>query len=313
MNRLVAIVGPTGTGKSRLAIYLARRFHGEIVNADSRLVYRYLDIGTAKPSPEELAEVPHHLVNIIDPDEDFNLARYQQLATAAIVAIQQKNRLPLLAGGSGLYIRAVLEGWQVPEVPPDPALRRRLEDEASRQGTEPLYRELLAADPEAAQKIDPRNVRRVIRALEVQQQTGRPFSQFQRKVPPPYDTCIVGLTVERKELYRRLDRRVDEMMARGLVGEVEKIAQMGYDLKLPALSSIGYRQVIRFMVGELTLEEAVQQIKNETHRLVRQQNAWFQEGDERIHWFDIETSPDEEIAGFIAEFLRGMEQEKGRA
>ncbi len=303
MNRLIAIVGPTGIGKSRLALRLARAFNGEIVSADSRQVYRYMDIGTGKPGPEELASVPHHLINIVNPDDAFTLAQYQALAYQAIKEIEQRGRLPILVGGSGLYVQAVLEGWRMPPVPPDSEFRQDLEKKAAETGAEELYQRLMEVDPEAAQKIGRRNVRRIIRALEVYRQTKTLFSRLGRKEAPPFNTFIIGLTAERAGLYRRIDQRVDEMMQRGLVTEVEKLASMGYDFNLPAMSSIGYKQIGRFLRGELTLVEAVPQIKSETHRFVRHQYAWFRLTDKRIHWFDVLKQTDAEIEMRLAEFV----------
>ncbi|HEY83043.1 MAG TPA: tRNA (adenosine(37)-N6)-dimethylallyltransferase MiaA [Dehalococcoidia bacterium] len=304
MKHLVAIVGPTGIGKSRLALRLAQVFHGEIVSADSRQVYRYMDIGTAKPSPEERALVPHHLIDLVDPDQDFSLAQYQALAYQAIKDIQQRHKLPLLVGGSGLYIWAVLEGWKIPSVPPDPELRRKLEGRAARSGADELYRELARVDPAAAQRIDPRNVRRVIRALEVHYKAQKPFSRLQAKEPPPFHILIIGLTAPRDELYRRVDLRVDAMLEQGLVAEVEKLLSMGYHFNLPSLSSIGYKQIGMFLRGELTLAEAAEQIKAETHRLVRHQYAWFRLNDKRIHWFDVSLKANSEIEALLTNFLK---------
>jgi len=305
MNFLVAIVGPTGIGKSRLALHLARKFGGEIISADSRQVYRHMDIGTAKPDPQEQAQVRHHLIDIVNPDEDFSLAQYQKLAFSAIRDIQRRAKLPILVGGSGLYVRAVLEGWQLPKAKPDPELRRQLEKRAADGDGESLYQELIKIDPAAARKIDPRNVRRVIRALEVHYQTSQTFSRLQGKKALPYRTLIIGLTAERKELYRRIDRRVDEMVKRGLVTEVEKLVNMGYDFNLPAMSSIGYKQIAVFLKGEISLEMAVQQIKYETHRFVRHQYAWFRLSDERIHWFDMAQIQEAEIETLVSGFLEG--------
>jgi tRNA dimethylallyltransferase len=310
MNRLVAIVGPTGIGKSHLAIRLARGFHGEIVNADSRQVYRYMNIGTAKPTPEELSLVPHHLIDIIDPDESFSLAQFQSLAYQAIKDIHQRRKLPLLVGGSGLYVWAVLEGWKIPSVPPDPELRKRLEEKAAAMGTDELYQELMELDPAAAQKIDPRNLRRVIRALEVHQKKGVYFSQLQSKEAPSFNVLIIGLTADRRELYRKIDLRIDKMMEEGLVREVEKLLNMGYDFKLPSMSSIGYKQIGLFLRGEMTLAEAIQQIKFETHRFVRHQYTWFRRNDARIHRFDIAGQPEMEIKTRITEFLEAAEPEE---
>ncbi|MDP2931674.1 MAG: tRNA (adenosine(37)-N6)-dimethylallyltransferase MiaA [Chloroflexota bacterium] len=300
MGHLVAIVGPTGTGKSRLALHLARTFNGEIVSADSRQVYRYMDIGTAKPTPEELTLVPHHLVNIVNPDEDFSLAQYQALAYRAIADIQRRHKLPLLVGGSGLYVWSVLEGWQIPEVPPDLEFRRRMEARANEAGGDELYQELVKLDPAAAQKIDPRNVRRVIRALEVRSKTGIPAPS---KQAPPFRSLMIGLTTDREGLYRRTDLRVDEMIKRGLLDEVRRLMDMGYGLNLPAMSGIGYKQIGQFLQGELTLDAAIEQIKSETHRLVRHQYNWFRLNDRRIKWFDIQTSPEPEITAQIAAFI----------
>ncbi len=305
MNRLVAIVGPTATGKSRLALHLAQTFNGEIVSADSRQVYRYMDIGTAKPSPQELSLVPHHLVNIVNPDEDFSLAQYQQLAYKAIKDIGQRSKLALLVGGTGLYIWAVLEGWGIPQVPPDLEYRHNFEEKAARVGTDELYRELMKVDPVAAMRIDRRNVRRIIRALEVYKSTETPFSQLQHKQAPPFNTLILGLTADRAELYRRIGLRVDRMIEQGLVQEVEKLVNMGYNFNLPAMSGIGYKQIGMFLRSELTLASAIEQIKFETHRFVRHQYSWFHLKDDRIQWFDIVGKAEPQITTPIAKFIRG--------
>jgi tRNA dimethylallyltransferase len=303
MKRLIAIVGPTGIGKSRLSLHLANIFQGEIVSADSRQVYRYLDIGTAKPSASELSRVPHYLINIVNPDEDFSLAQYLQLANQAIENIFKRDRLPFLVGGTGLYIKAVLEGWQVPRVSPDRDFRYNREKRATERSIDELYNELVIADPDAAAKIDRRNVRRVIRALEVHAKAGKAFSQLGRKKTPAFSPLVIGLTIDRAELYRMVDHRVDEMIASGLVREVENLQKTGYDLDLPSMSGIGYRQVGQFLKGELTLEEATQKMKTETHRFIRHQYAWFRRDDARIHWFDIKRQPDVEIERMLSEFL----------
>jgi len=305
MNHLVAIVGPTGIGKSRLAIRLAQMFNGEVVSADSRQVYRYMDIGTAKPSPEELSLVPHHLINIVNPDEDFSLAQYQQLAHRAIEDIQWRNKLALLVGGSGMYVWSVLEDWVIPPVPPDPKFRHSLEERVAKVGKDELYHELMKVDPMAAQRIDRRNVRRVIRALEVYRGTETPISQLRYKKAPLFNALIIGLTTDREGLYRRINSRVDQMIEQGFVAEVERLVNMGYDLSLPAMSSIGYKQIGMFLKGEITLATAIQQIKYETHRIARHQYSWFQLKDNRIKWFDIKDSADSKIVRLVAGFLRG--------
>ena len=302
MSYVVAIVGPTGVGKSRLALHLAQAFDGEIVSADSRQVYRYLDIGTAKPSAEELALVPHHLISIVNPDEVFNLAQYQQLAYQSIEDIALRNKLPLLVGGSGLYVWSVLEGWIIPAVPPDLEFRQGLEQKAVEAGGEKLYQEMVKANPLLAEKIDKRNIRRMVRALEVLRSTDTPPTQLPRKEAPPFKIIIFGLTANRNELYRRTDLRVDEMISKGFVEEVKELAKMGYGLGLPAMSGIGYKQINRYLNGELTLEIAIQQIKSETHRFVRHQYNWFRLKDDRIKWFDAQSTDVSAIAALVAKF-----------
>jgi tRNA dimethylallyltransferase len=303
MNRLIAIVGPTGIGKSRLAIRLAGIFQGEIVSADSRQVYRFMDIGTAKPTPREMATIPHHLIDIINPDEEFSLALFQQLANKAINDIQRRGRIPFLVGGTGLYVRAVLEGWQIPAILPDRDFRYNIEKKISEQSIDEIYQELVIADPDAAAKIDRRNVRRMIRALEVHAKAGKAFSQLGGKVAPDFIPYIIGLTAERSELYRRVDRRVDEMVERGLISEVENLLKSGYDLSLPAMSGIGYRQIGQYLKGEMTPAEAIQKIKTETHRFIRHQYAWFRLTDETIHWYDADEWDKQNIEKAIEDFL----------
>jgi tRNA dimethylallyltransferase len=268
-------------------VRLAQKFNGEIINADSRQVYRYMDIGTAKPAREELAQAPHHLFNLIDPDTDFSLAQYQKQAHKIILDVQSRRKIPFLVGGSGQYVWAVLEGWEIPHVAPDPELRRKLEKTANENGIDGLYSQLKNLDPAAALKIDPRNIRRVIRALEVTMQTRTPFSQLQKKHPLEYPVLIIGLTADRSDLYRRVDARVDEMVNQGLIIEVENLINKGYNLDLPSLNTIGYQQIGNLLKGDIDKEEAIRQIKTATHRFVRHQYAWFHLNDSRICWFDI--------------------------
>lgn len=286
MRQLVAIVGPTAVGKSNLALHLGQVIAAEIVNADSRQVYRYMDIGTAKPTAEERALVPHHLIDIMDPAQDFSLAVYQKLASQTINDIQSRGKLPLLVGGSGLYVWSMIEGWRIPLVPPNPELRYSLEGRAVKEGSQVLHKELQQVDPVAAEKMNPLNVRRLIRALEVYYETGVPFSQFWQKEPPPWKVRIIGLTLERDELFRRIDSRVDHMIELGFVEEVRSLIDRGYSLALPALSSLGYQEIGKYLRGEFTLPSAIQKLKFRTHRFARKQYAWFRLKDPRIHWFD---------------------------
>jgi tRNA dimethylallyltransferase len=284
---VIAIVGPTAVGKSELALHLARHFPLEIISADSRQVYRYMDIGTNKPSLAERALVPHHIIDLVDPDEDFSLATYGQLALEALKGIQQKGKVPLLVGGTGLYVWSLVEGWSIPQVPPDRQMRRRLEARAQQENSQSLYRELQNIDPAAAAKMDPRNIRRVVRALEIYYARGQPPSQLQRKEEPAFPVLVIGLTQERSQLYRRIDARADDMVRRGLVEEVRQLLKKGYGPLLPSMSGIGYKQVVQFIQGEMTLPEAVDKIKHETHRLARHQYAWFRLNDNRIRWFAV--------------------------
>jgi tRNA dimethylallyltransferase len=304
MKRLVVIVGPTGIGKTRLALKLASVFNGEIISADSRQVYRYMDIGTAKPTPEELAGIPHHLINIVDPDEEFNLAFFQEQARLAIQDIHRRGKLPFLVGGTGLYIKAIIEGFKPPGVSPDKDFRYNIENNADDKTIDDLYTNLAAKDPDAAAKIDRRNVRRLTRALEVHAKAGKAFSQLGTKEPPAFETFIIGLTTDRAELYRIVDRRVDDMIVRGFIQEVEGLLQRGYSLDLPSLSGIGYRHIGLFLRGEMTREMAIQKIKTETHRFIRHQYAWFRLTDARIHWFDIRRVEDPEIQKTLSGFLK---------
>jgi len=295
-QKLVAVVGPTATGKTALGIALARTLGGEIVGADSRQVYRHMDIGTAKPTPEERSLAPHHLIDVVDPDQEFSLAQYLEQAGAALEDVWSRGKQPLLVGGSGQYVWALLEGWRVPRLPPQRELRRELEERAARQGAEALHRELAQVDSKAAARIDPRNVRRVIRALEVHKATGRPISYWQEKGPPPWQTLILGLTCPRQELYQHIDARVDAMMEEGLVDEVRGLLAGGYSPSLPSLSGIGYSQVCQHLAGELDLATAVARIKTATHRLARQQYTWFRLDDRRIRWLEGADAVDEAMA-----------------
>ena len=282
---LLVVWGPTAVGKTGVSLVLAKSFGGEIVSADSRLFYVGMDIGTDKPGKAERAQVRHHLIDIRQPDQTVSLGEYQRMASEGIDDILERLRLPVLAGGTGQYVRAVVEGWGIPKVPPQETLRRTLGE----LGSEELARWLQYLDPVSAEKTDPRNVRRVIRALEVLFVTGRPISDLQNKKAPGYSVKMIGLTCDRRELYRRIDLRVDRMMDAGLLGEVEQLRLAGFGRELPSMSGLGYRQLLAYLDGECTLDEAVERIKFETHRYVRQQYTWFRPGDPQITWFDVQA------------------------
>jgi tRNA dimethylallyltransferase len=301
---LLVIVGPTAVGKTSLSLHLAETLNGEIVSADSRLLYRGMDIGTAKPTPEERARVPHHLIDVAAPDETVGLAEFQEQAYAAIADIHSRGRLPLLVGGTGQYVRAVVEGWRIPRVPPDPTLRAELEAQAEREGGAALHARLAQLDPAAAQRIAPQNVRRVIRALEVCLVTGQPMSKQQRKQAPPFRILQVGLTRERAELYARADRRVEAMMDAGLEEEVRRLVEAGYGWNLPAMSGLGYVQFRPYLEGHVPLEEVVIEIKRATHRLIRHQYNWFRLTDPAMRWFDISQTENTAIEAQVREWLK---------
>ena len=267
---------------------MALRFEGEIVNGDSRLVYRHMDIGTAKPSQQELGLVPHHLVNIADPDDTYSLALYLDQASQAIRDIHSRSGLPFLVGGTGQYVQALLEGFSAPQVPPNPSLRAELQRQAVEEGSDTLWRRLQEVDIDSAARIDHRNVRRVVRALEVYQETGVPFSEARKREKPPYNNLMIGLALERKALYQRIDLRVEAMVDAGWTQEVARLLEMGYSPSLPSMSSLGYREMAAYLSGDLSLEEAVERIKTTTHRYARSQYAWFKLNDPRIHWLEAD-------------------------
>lgn len=294
---LVVICGPTAVGKTAASVAFAEQIGAEIIAADSRTIYRFMDIGTAKPTAEQRRAVTHHLLDIADPDEVVTLATYRRLATEAIAQIRGRGRTPLLAGGTGLYIRAVVEGFAIPAVPPDRDLRRRLEETEQRTpGT--LHARLTAVDPEAAARIHPRNTRRLIRALEVHEHTGRPISHLQQRGDPIGRTVQVGLTMEREGLYRQVDARVDEQIAAGLVEEVRSLLARGYAPSLPSMSGLGYKEIVEHLQGGSPIEEAIRVLKRNTRRFAKRQYTWFR-ADPRIRWIGVDGLRPDEVARAI--------------
>lgn len=289
--RLLAIVGPTAAGKTEMAMRLAERLPSEIVSADSRQVYRRMDIGSAKPTRGQLERVRHHLIDIIELDETFSVGRFAFMAKQAIQNANAMQKLPIMAGGTGQYVMSVLEGWNVPSVKSDPNLRQELESLLDSDGPAALIKRLRALDPLAPATVDARNPRRLIRAIE-RASAGYRTGGEPRKTPPPFDCLAIGLHMERRELYRKIDERVERMVAAGFVGEVESLLAAGFDVDLPSMSGIGYREMAEYLRGETDLDDAIRRTKFRTHRYARSQYNWFKRDDRRIRWIESSRMED---------------------
>ncbi len=300
---LVIILGPTGVGKTSLAIELAQMLNGEIIGADSRQIYRFMDIGTAKPTAAQQAQVPHHLIDIVSPDYNLSLAEYQDAAYQAIDDLHQRGKLPLLAGGSGQYITAVEEGWSIPRVPPNPDLRAELEAYVLETSAEALHERLLKVDTVSAERIHPNNIRRVIRALEVHILTGRAISELQVKQLPPYRIFRIGLQLERLTLYPRVDERIDAMIEAGFVNEVRCLLDMGYERNLPSMTGLGYLEIAGHILDGTALETAVERTKFSTHEFIRGQDVWFRGHDNGILWHNVAELNVDALALMLQEWL----------
>ena len=287
---LLVIVGPTAVGKTSLSIQLARQLRGEIISADSMQVYRYLDIGTAKPTPDDQKEAPHHLIDVVNPDQRFTVYDYQKLAQEAILQVHEQSKLPILTGGTGLYIKAVLDQYAFTNKQSNLHMRKELQKEAQKKGKEHLYARLEIIDPEAARKIHPNDLRRVIRALEYYQVTGEPISQqwkLTQEKESPYQAIMLGLNMPRPSLYERIEKRVDQMIAEGLIEEVKGLLRAGYSKNLKPLQSLGYRHMINFLEGKWDLDEAVYYFKRDTRNYAKRQLTWFR-ADKSIHWYELD-------------------------
>jgi tRNA dimethylallyltransferase len=274
---LIIIAGPTGVGKTKVAIAIAEWIGGEIVGADSRQIYRYMNIGTAKPTPEERACIPHHLIDIRNPDEEYSAAEYAKDASAAIHSIHTRGKIPLLVGGTGLYIQAVLYGmFEGPGR--DKAFRAQMHTLAETHGSTRLYQELLRVDPKTAQRVHSNDLIRIIRALEVHHLTGKPISEHQMSATEPlayYHSCFLVLTTERKILYERINARVDQMVEQGLVEEVQDLVKQGYHKSLNSMNSVGYKEIMEYLSGVRDLSSAIDLIKRNTRRYAKRQLTWF--------------------------------------
>jgi tRNA dimethylallyltransferase len=282
--KLIILLGPTASGKTGLAIQLAQALNTEIVSADSRYLYKELNIGTAKPTQDELAQVRHHLINCTILDQPWSIGEYKTEAEKLIQRLNDEGKIPILSGGTGQYIRAIRQNWQIPELEADDCMRTVIEGIGKEIGFEKLHDNLRVIDPEAASFIDFRNHRRTVRALEVIFKTGVRFSQIRSKETSPYDSLIIGLEWERKELYERIDSRIEQMLQEGFIEEVRQLIENGYKNALLKMGVIGYSELIAFLDGQTSLEEAVVLIKRNTRKYVRRQVNWFKPTDPEIHW-----------------------------
>lgn len=303
---LVAIIGPTAVGKTKLSLTLAKELNAEIISGDSMQVYKGMNIGTAKPTVEKRQNIPHHMIDILTPEEDFSVADFQQRVDELIPEIVQRGKLPMLVGGTGLYIKALIQGFLFPEMETDWELRERLEAEADKHGTEYVHDKLKEIDPTLADKLHPNDLRRVIRGIEVYQQTGKTSTHFRQKAkerPPRYRAVKIGLRRDRDELYDRINRRVNSMIDNGLIEEVKELYEAGYDRELTSMQGLGYKELIGYFEGEYDLEEAVRLIKRNTRHFAKKQLTWFRKDDE-IHWFDVEEYEFEKLISDVEEVIK---------
>lgn len=291
MHRLLALVGPTAVGKSEISLQVAEKMGADIISCDSMAVYRSMDIGTAKPGPAERQRVTHHMIDLIDPDDDFTVADYQRQVKGLIARLNNRGRLPLLTGGTGLYYQAVADDYDFFPVESLGPVRQSLEQQCAGSGLGLLYERLQEVDPQYALKIGRNDRKRIIRGLEVYELTGQPFSSLQTSRSGAYHLAAVGLRLERNLLYHRIEQRVDRMLAQGLVGEVEELRSQGYHAGLKSMQALGYRQVCAYLEGRLDYEAMVRAIKDETRRFAKRQYTWFSR-DRRIRWIDMGGSED---------------------
>lgn len=305
---LIVIVGPTAVGKTEIAITAAEDLNGEIVSADSRTFYRGMEIGTAKPTAEQQSRVPHHLIDVADPDEQWSLVRFSTTATEIIKDIHHRGRIPFLVGGTGQYIRAIVEGWAPPPRAEDNTLRQDLEKFVEEKGGDALHQRLASIDPESAERIQATNVRRVIRAIEIYETTGLPASQQRMKLTPSYQVLQIGLSMPRELLYQRIDERIDLMLANELVEEVRELLDKGHSLDTPSMSAIGYKQIGRALLKRTSMDDAVQEMRKLTRQFVRRQANWFKADDPNINWFDVDDGVAKSVIKKVKKFLQEIEQ-----
>lgn len=304
--KVLVIAGPTAIGKSRIALGLSKKFNGEIISADSMQVYKGMDIGTAKPDIKDRQSVPHHLIDIINPDEDFSVAVYQDRARKAIKDISNRERLPILVGGSGLYIRAAIDELDFPQGTIDSKIRKKWEAELKKVGSLGLHEKLRELDPKSAENIHPHNSRRIVRALEVIESTGRPFSDFQRKWDQRksiYDVEIIAFILPRSELYAKIDGRVDRMIADGLIEETKELVERGYGKTITSKQALGYQQVLDYLDNKMSLIDCIDLIKQDTRRFAKRQITWLR-ADPRVCWIDLSGKSEDEIEDLAIRHLQ---------
>lgn len=306
-QKVIAIVGPTAVGKTRLSIEVAKKFGGEIISGDSMQVYKGMDIGTAKIKKEEMAGIPHHMIDIKSPNEDFSVADFQYYVQKYIEEISARNHIPIIVGGSGLYIQAVLQNYNFSKEKRDDALTKRLEDEMKQKGIEPLFDRLKTIDPNQAEKIHPNNFRRVLRALEIFEKTGLTMTEYQKQQASssPYESLLIGLEMDRELLYKRINQRVDGMVREGLLEEVKGLIEKGYE-NYQSMKAIGYKELIPYFTGEVPLETSIELLKRNSRRYAKRQYTWFKNKMD-VNWYELTPSTMTEkfndiltdLAGFI--------------
>ncbi len=282
-NPLIVVLGPTASGKTAISLKIAKMFNGEIISTDSRQVYKYMDIGTDKILPAQQEGVPHHMLDFVDPTEEFTLADYKRIALKTIDEIYRRKHIPMLVGGTGLYINAIIQNYQIPQVPPNAQLRQELTEYCQKNGIEALYKILQEKDPQAAKRIHPNNIRYVIRALEIN--LAGNIKKIDTKGEPAFNVFVIGIDWPREELYARINQRVDNQIKRGLLNEFKTLLLKGYKETLPSMSSLGYKELVPFMRGECPLEKAVEDIKQNTRNYAKRQVTWFKKY-KNIHWID---------------------------
>lgn len=311
---VIFVAGPTAVGKTKYAIEIAKAFQGEIISADSMQIYKYMDIGSAKPSKEELAEAKHYLVDEIDPSVEFSAAEYQLLAKKYIEKVFRENKTPIVSGGTGLYLNSLIYDMDFSVMPKQDRFRKELEQEAKLYGAEHVHDRLKTLDPAAAERIHPNNLKKVIRAIEVVETTGEGIREFQESFIPTkdYDCILIGLTRDREELYRRIDIRVDHLMEAGLVKEIESLLEKGLTEDSISMKGIGYKEIISYLHGEYDLAEAMRLVKQNTRRYAKRQMTWLRRYQDMI-WFNLsEYETEEKALSAIFEVIRSKENENGR-